>query len=185
MNASACGSATAITGTTSRRQRRRRPSPEPRPLHSKIADLRLLGRRAANSRIEEWLDGDEITFEDLRYVTGFIQTRDRDAISNDWRASMAALFVAMPTLAVTVLTGFAPEAVATEMLQYTVPLLVLSGIGVLWGLTFMLIHTVGSTRSTRLLAAVEHRLEVEHRARSSRPTRRLFTLRRSDREQFQ
>ncbi|MFF7291675.1 hypothetical protein ACFY9N_03995 [Microbacterium sp. NPDC008134] len=151
----ACGTASA--------SRSRKGRGEGQPLHPDIANLLYQGRRDADTNIEEWVGSDEVTVEDLRYVAGYLRTRDRDAISNDWRASMAALFVAMPTLAVTIFTGFAPEKVVAQLLPYTIVVLVSSGVGVLWCLIFMLIHTVHSARSTRLLAKVEHRLELESR----------------------
>lgn len=146
-------------------------------LDPKIADLVSCSRGDANARIHEWLDSGNTSPEDLTYVAGFLRTRAMSAATNDWRVGMAALFVAMPTLAITVFSSIAPSAGINDVLPHTLVILAVSAAGVLWTLTFMLVDAVRVAHDTKLLAAVERRLEIVRRTPRSSWFRR-YRLRR-------
>lgn len=148
----------------------------PDPLHQLIADLVTMSHRTANKNIRRWLDTGSVSVADLRYVVRFLQVRNHGTTGTEWRIGMAALFVALPTLILTVFAGFTAEGTDEQLFPYVVWILGLSTAGILWTLGFAVVDTFRSAHDRKLFAEIELRAELTARTPEAGATRRAHLL---------
>ncbi|MCI1018339.1 hypothetical protein HWD99_06875 [Microbacterium sp. C5A9] len=130
-------------------------------LHPLIGNLINLNRHDANARIDEWL-GTKPNIEDLRYVSQFLQNRERSN-GNQVRVGMAALYVALLSFGAAFFAGFSTTETAVPMLQLFAVVFGAGSLGLIYTLVMMLVEVVQSKNDAKLLARVQLTLELSRR----------------------
>jgi len=134
-----------------------------------LSDLVTLSHRRANKAIRDLVQEPKPQADDLAYAATFLQTRERDAATNDWRVGMAALYIAIAGLGIAATSALSSGANPATTNPFVIYLLYTAAGGVLLTLVLMVVGSVAQSRRTQLLLSVNHALELARRRESSAP----------------